>query len=44
MVQHTGTKVYGLSRRNADLPEGVDGITVDLLDRQDVERKLASTA
>jgi nucleoside-diphosphate-sugar epimerase len=34
------TKVYGLSRRNADLPEGVEGITVDLLDRQDVERKL----
>ena len=32
------TKVYGLSRRNADLPEGVEGITVDLLDRQDVER------
>ena len=35
-----GTKVYGLSRRNADLPEGVEGITVDLLDREDVERKL----
>ncbi|MET4424934.1 nucleoside-diphosphate-sugar epimerase [Bradyrhizobium sp. JR18.2] len=35
-----GAKVYGLSRRNADLPEGVEGLTVDLLDRQDVVRKL----
>lgn len=34
-----GTKVYGLSRRKADLPEGVEGITVDLLDQQDVDRK-----
>lgn len=32
--------VYGLSRRDADLPKGVQGIAVDLLDRQDVERKL----
>jgi len=32
--------VYGLSRRDAYLPEGVKGITVDLLDRHDVERKL----
>lgn len=34
------TKVYGLSRRQAELPEGVEGITVDLLDREDVQRKL----
>jgi nucleoside-diphosphate-sugar epimerase len=34
------TKVYGLSRRDADLPKGVEGITIDLLDRQDVESKL----
>ncbi|MBO9123774.1 MULTISPECIES: SDR family oxidoreductase [unclassified Rhizobium] len=34
------TKVYGLSRRSAELPAGVEGITVDLLDRADVEKKL----
>lgn len=36
------TRVYGLSRRNAELPEGVEGITVDLLDRVDVKRRLGS--
>lgn len=35
-----GTKVYGLSRRKADLPAGIEGIAVDLLDRADVEAKL----
>ena len=39
-----GTKVYGLSRRDAELPEGVEGIAVDLLDRADVERKLGGLA
>lgn len=34
------TRVYGLSRRTAKLPDGVEGITVDLLDRADVEAKL----
>ncbi|WP_343698992.1 SDR family oxidoreductase [Caulobacter sp.] len=34
------TKVYGLSRRDAPLPDGVEGISVDLLDRADVEAKL----
>lgn len=38
------TKVYGLSRRNADLPGGVEGIVVDLLDRADVEAKLSALA
>ncbi|MGE1526876.1 SDR family oxidoreductase [Pseudomonas ceruminis] len=36
------TKVYGLSRRQAELPEGVEGITVDLLDREDVQLKLGA--
>jgi nucleoside-diphosphate-sugar epimerase len=36
------TKVYGLSRRQAELPEGVEGITVDLLDREDVKLKLGA--
>lgn len=34
------TRVYGLSRREAKLPKGVEGIAVDLLDRENVERKL----
>ncbi|WP_395943365.1 SDR family oxidoreductase [Brevundimonas sp.] len=38
------TKVYGLSRREAELPQGVEGITLDLLDRDDVERKLSGLA
>lgn len=36
------TKVYGLSRRDAELPKGVEGIAVDLLDRADVARKLGA--
>ena len=34
------TRVYGLSRRSAALPEGVNPISVDLLDPSDVQRKL----
>lgn len=35
-----GTKVYGLSRRAAEVPAGVEEIRVDLLDRNDVQQKL----
>ena len=35
-----GTQVYGLSRRSAPLPAGVEGISADLLDRNDLQRKL----
>lgn len=38
------TRVYGLSRRTAQLPDGVEGISVDLLDRADVEAKLGGLA
>ena len=34
------TKVYGLSRRTAPLPEGVEGIIVDLLKPEDVKTKV----
>ncbi len=34
--------VYGLSRRTATVPEGVQPIAVDLLDPEDVKAKLAS--
>jgi nucleoside-diphosphate-sugar epimerase len=37
-----GTKVYGLSRRSAPLPAGVEGICADLLDREDLQRKLGT--
>ena len=35
-----GTQLYGLSRRSAPLPAGVGGISADLLDRDDLQRKL----
>jgi nucleoside-diphosphate-sugar epimerase len=35
-----GAKVYGLSRRKAEVPAGVEEIRVDLLDRADVQQKL----
>src|ERR1700730_14355550 len=35
-----GTQVYGLSRRSAPLPAGVESISADLLDRDDLLRKL----
>ncbi len=35
-----GTQVYGLSRRSAPLPAGVEVITAALLDRDDLQRKL----
>jgi nucleoside-diphosphate-sugar epimerase len=35
-----GTRVYGLSRRSAPLPAGVEAISADLLDRDDLQRKL----
>ena len=35
-----GTRVYGLSRRVAPLPPGVEAVNADLFDRDDVERKL----
>jgi nucleoside-diphosphate-sugar epimerase len=35
-----GTQVYGLSRRSAPLPAGVEGISADPLDRDDLQRKL----
>jgi nucleoside-diphosphate-sugar epimerase len=38
------TQVYGLSRRSAPLPAGVEGIGTDLLDRDDLERKLGKIA
>jgi hypothetical protein len=34
------TQVYGLSRRSAALPAGVQGISADLLDRDDLRIKL----
>ncbi len=34
------TQVYGLSRRSAPLPAGVEAISADLLDRDDLQRKL----
>jgi nucleoside-diphosphate-sugar epimerase len=36
------TTVYGLSRRNAAIPEGVHPIRVDLLDAEDVNSKLTA--
>ena len=35
-----GTRVYGLSRRSAPLPAGVDAIYADLLDRKNLQLKL----
>lgn len=35
-----GTKVYGLSRRMAEIPANIEAIRVDLLDRNDVKQKL----
>jgi NAD(P)-dependent dehydrogenase (short-subunit alcohol dehydrogenase family) len=35
-----GTQVHGLGRRSAPLPAGVEGISADLLDRDDLQRKL----
>jgi hypothetical protein len=35
-----GTQVYGLSRRSAPLPASVQSISADLLDREDLRRKL----
>jgi nucleoside-diphosphate-sugar epimerase len=35
-----GAQVYGLSRRAAPLPAGVEAISADLLDRDDLQRKL----
>ena len=35
-----GTLVYGLSRRSAPLPPGVEAVSADLFDRDDVEQKL----
>jgi nucleoside-diphosphate-sugar epimerase len=32
--------VYGLARRSAALPPGVEGISADLLDRDELRRKL----
>ena len=37
-----GTRVYGLSRRSAPLPAGVEAIRADLLDRGDLQRKLGT--
>ncbi|MBV9997660.1 MAG: SDR family oxidoreductase [Verrucomicrobia bacterium] len=34
------TQVYGLSRRFAPLPAGVEGIRADLLDRENLQRKV----
>src|SRR5882762_7798371 len=39
-----GTRVYGLSRRSAPLPAGVEVISADLLDRDDLQRKLGKIA
>jgi nucleoside-diphosphate-sugar epimerase len=35
-----GAQVYGLSRRAAPLPPGVEAISADLLDRDNLQRKL----
>ena len=37
-----GVRVYGLSRRSAPLPQGVEEIIGDLLDRDDLQRKLGA--
>src|SRR6266478_1891388 len=34
------TRVVGLARRSAPMPTGVEGVSADLLDRDDVQRKL----
>jgi NAD-dependent epimerase/dehydratase family protein len=39
-----GTQVYGLSRRSAPLPAGVEFISADLLDRDGLQRKLGKIA
>src|SRR6266478_4893852 len=39
-----GTQVYGLARRSAPLPAGVEAISADLLDRDDLQRKLGQTS
>ena len=36
------TEVHGVSRRSAPVPEGVHPISLDLLNPQDVQQKLAS--
>jgi nucleoside-diphosphate-sugar epimerase len=36
------TRVYGLSRRSAPLPDGVEGIIADLLDPDDLRNKLGT--
>jgi nucleoside-diphosphate-sugar epimerase len=36
------TRVYGLSRRSAPLPDGVEGIIADLLDPDDLQNKLGT--
>jgi hypothetical protein len=33
----SSTQIYGLSRRSAPLPAGVEGISADLLDRDDLQ-------
>jgi nucleoside-diphosphate-sugar epimerase len=35
-----GTQVFGVSRRSASLPPGVEGISADLLDRNNLEGKI----
>ncbi len=37
-----GTRVYGLSRRSAPMPAGVEGISADLLDREQLQRTLGT--
>jgi nucleoside-diphosphate-sugar epimerase len=39
-ISISGTRVDGLSRRSAPLPPGVEAVSADLFDRDDVERKL----
>lgn len=39
-VQEPNTKVYGLSRRSADVPEGVIPISVDLLNKEGIAKKV----
>lgn len=36
------TRVYGLSRRSAPLPADVEAVSADLLDRDNVQRKLGT--
>jgi nucleoside-diphosphate-sugar epimerase len=38
-----GTKVYGLSRRSDPIRADVEGISADLLDRDDLQRKLGKS-